>query len=155
MRISSVVAGAVLGLAALLAASPAPAQQITFPAPVFRGGNTDWQVKLTTARDLSVGYELKVPRAKRLSGPLQQQATEGHGRYTLVGKIALKTTTNISVQLAPVKLGEVCKDKKGNTKDPNGQPFTYAIQILDLDKPVKIGSTVIPLWFGCGRFTDQ
>ena len=150
MRISSVAAAA-LGLAVAFAAAAAPAQQIAFPAPVFRGGNTDWQVKLTSAQDLSVGYELQVPQSsKRLSGPLQQQKADGYGRYTLTGKVALKVSTNISVQLAPVKLGEVCKDNKGNTQGPNGQPYSYAIQILDAGKTSKI-----PLWYGCGYFAIQ
>ncbi|MBX9400980.1 hypothetical protein K4L06_06615 [Lysobacter sp. BMK333-48F3] len=151
MRISSVAAAAALGLAAAFAAAPAPAQQITFPAPVFRGGNTDWQVKLTTAQDLSVGYELQVPQASKvLTGPLQQQKVDGYGRYTLAGKVALKTTVNVSVQLAPVKLGDVCKDNKGNSRGPNGQPYSYAIQILDTGK-----SSKMPLWYGCGYFAIQ
>lgn len=151
MRISSVAAAAALGLAAALAAVPAPAQQITFPAPVFRGGNTDWKVKLTTAQDYSVGYELQVPQASKiLTGPLQQQKADGYGRYTLVGKVALKTAIDVSVQLAPVKLGQVCKDNKGNSKGPDGQPYSYAIQILDTGK-----SSKMPLWYGCGNFAIQ
>ncbi|MBO7941856.1 hypothetical protein JTP77_039080, partial [Streptomyces sp. S9] len=56
---------AAAALALALCACAAHAQQPTFPAPAFRGGNVDWQVVLKTQQDLTVVYQLKVPEADK------------------------------------------------------------------------------------------
>ena len=72
-------AAAALALAACACA--AHAQMPTFPAPAFRGGNTDWQVVLTTTQsDLSVSYRLSVPEADKA-----QEGTLGQRNAAYVG----------------------------------------------------------------------
>ncbi|MGJ7904198.1 hypothetical protein [Lysobacter sp. 1R34A] len=148
MRIMfAAVAG--LGLAAALAAASASAQQITFPAPVFRGGNaTDWNVAMTTQQDFSIDYALTVPESTRLlKGKLQQKAASGMGDYLLVGKLGDGTAApGLTTKLAPVPLGKQCKDAKGNTRGKYG-PYTYVVVLT----PAKLGPWKV--WKGCGNFT--
>ena len=77
---------AALALAAALAAPCVSAQAITFPSPAFRGGNTDWKIKLT--QSTTMVYELKVPQsAERLNGPLTHVKASQPGQYQLLGVI--------------------------------------------------------------------
>ncbi|MGO4261451.1 hypothetical protein [Lysobacter sp. TAB13] len=151
MRVSFTVAAG-LALAAALAVPCAFAQAITFPAPAFRGGNTDWRVVLTTNADASVVYALTVPEAKKpLNGPLDQTAAP-QGQYQLVGVIG-QEKTGLKVQIAPVKLGQVCKDNKGNTGGKYGR-YTYAIMVTPAAKNAGPDHKAWPaLWYGCGNFT--
>ncbi|MGN7919947.1 hypothetical protein [Lysobacter sp. ESA13C] len=148
MRIMfAAVAG--LGLAAALAAAPAAAQQITFPAPVFRGGNgADWIVAMTTQPDYSVDYALTVPESRTpLRGKLQQKAASGMGDYLLVGKLGDGTAaTGLSTKLAPVPLGRQCIDAKGKSTGRYGS-YTYTVVLT----PAKLGPWKV--WKGCGNFT--
>ena len=134
----------------------AHAQQITFPAPAFRGGNTDWQVVLSTQQtDLSVVYRLSVPEAEEaLSSGLSQRGAAA-GEYQLVGTIGVEKTV-LTVKIAPVALGQVCKLDNGLMGDAYGR-FTYRIEIVAAkSKPVSTKATHQPWpakWSGCGNFT--
>lgn len=131
----------------------AHAQQITFPAPTFRGGNTDWQIVLNTQRDLSVYYAATVPEAvEPLRGRLQQDKAP-YGRYVLNGTIGAEKAA-VKVQIAPVQLGSTCKLNNGATRGALG-PFTHAIQILPAQSrpPATKDHKAWPkLWYGCGNF---
>lgn len=157
MRVSFTAAAA-LALAAALAAPCAFAQAITFPAPAFRGGNTDrsgkpeWVVVLKTDSASKVVYALTVPEAKKpLNGPLDQIAAP-QGQYQLVGVIG-QEKTGLKVGIAPVKLGQVCKDNNGNTGGKYG-PYTYAIMVTPAAQTAGPDHKAWPvLWYGCGNFT--
>ncbi|MGO1073560.1 hypothetical protein [Lysobacter sp. CA199] len=151
MRVSLVLAA--VGLTAALSASPASAQSITFPAQNFQGGNTDWQVTLSTQDDLSVNYSLQAPQVKNaLVGALEQQ-TAPQGQYQLTGTFGGKQTP-LTVSIAPVKLGQVCKDNKGKTGSRQG-PYTYAIQVIPQGAQPSAQSKPWPSYlYGCGNFTD-
>lgn len=157
MRVS-ITAAAALALAAALAAPCAFAQAITFPNPVFYGGNTDrsgkpeWDVVLKTDSASKVVYTLTVPEAKKpLNGPLVQTAAP-QGQYQLVGVIG-QEKTGLKVGIAPVKLGEVCQDRHGNTGGKYG-PYTYAIMVTPAAKTAGPDHKAWPvLWYGCGNFT--
>jgi len=153
MRTHFAVAAA-LALAACACA--AHAQQTTFPAPAFRGGNVDWQVVLTTNReDFSVDYSLKVREAEKLQeGGLDQRKT-AYGQYLLVGAIGVEKTS-LTVKIAPVPLGKPCKLSNGLMGDDYGR-FTYSIEVIpQRSKPLSTGADHKPWpakWSGCGNFT--
>ena len=144
---------AALALAAALAAPCVSAQAITFPSPAFRGGNTDWKIKLT--QSTTVVYELKVPQsAERLNGPLTHVKAAQPGQYQLLGVIGVEKSA-LTVKIAPVKLGDTCKDNKGNIGGVYG-PYTYAIMVVPAPAKPAAGSKHKPwpkLWYGCGNFT--
>lgn len=144
---------AALALAAAFAAPCVSAQAITFPSPAFRGGNTDWKIKLST-QSTTVVYELKVPQsAARLNGPLKH-ALAPQGQYQLLGVIGVEKSA-LTVKIAPVKLGDTCKDSKGDIGGAYG-PYTYAIMVVPAPVKPATGSKHKPwpkLWFGCGNFT--
>jgi len=144
---------AALALAAALAAPCVSAQAVTFPSPTFRGGNTDWKIKLSSQSE-TVIYELKVPEsATRLGGPLKHVKAEP-GQYQLLGVIGEEKTA-LTVKIAPVKLGESCKDNKGNIGGVYG-PYTYAVLVVPAPAKPATGSKHKPwpkLWYGCGNFT--
>ncbi|MGO1003833.1 hypothetical protein [Lysobacter sp. CA196] len=147
MRIMFAAAG--LAMAAALAAAPASAQQITFPAPAFRGGDVvNWNVAMLTQRDLSVDYSLTVPESKgSLQGKLRQKAASAMGDYLLVGKLGTgAAATDLTVKLVPVPLGKQCKDAKGSARGKYG-PYTYVVVLT----PAKLGQW--KQWKGCGNFT--
>ncbi|MGH8082414.1 MAG: hypothetical protein ACREP7_17690 [Lysobacter sp.] len=151
MRISFLTAAG-LALAAALAAPCAFAQSVTFPSPAFRGGNTDWQIKLSTQQNLSVSYQLNVPEAKaRLTGPLTQGRAP-QNQYVLTGVIGQEKSV-LTVKIAAVQLGDVCKDNKGNTGGAYG-PYTYAILVVpDAGKTGPDHKAWPKRWYGCGNFT--
>jgi hypothetical protein len=145
---------AALALAAALAAPCVSAQAITFPSPAFRGGNTDWQIKLTT-QSTTLVYELKVPEsAVRLNGPLKHVKAPQPGQYQLLGVIGVEKSA-LTVKIAPVKLGEKCQDNKGDIGGAYG-PYTYAIVVAPTQFKPATGAKHKPwpkLWYGCGNFT--
>ncbi|MEH6420509.1 hypothetical protein [Pseudomonas sp. CGJS7] len=152
MRVLSVLAAG-LGLAAAVSALPASAQAIAFPSPNFRGGNTDWQTTLATQQDLAVVYSLQAPGAKALLvGALAQQGAP-QGQYKLTGTFGKGTP--LTVAIAPVALGKVCKDNNGKTGGPYGA-YTYAITVTP--QGAKPSSKTAP-WptflYGCGVFTSE
>lgn len=149
MRILFAVATS-LGLATALLAPCASAQAITFPAPAFRGGNTDWKVKIT--QTTTVIHELKVPQsAQLLRGPLRHTKAP-MGQYQLTGVIGEEKTV-LTVKIAPVKLGEVCKDNRGAIGGDYG-PYTYAIMMIPAKNVAGPKHKAWPkLWYGCGNFT--
>ena len=148
MRIMfTAVAG--LGLAAALAAASASAQQITFPAPAFRGGDaTTWNVAMLTQPDYSVDYTLTVPESTTpLKGKLQQKAASGMGDYLLAGKLGDGAAApGLSTKLLPVPLGQQCMDGNGKTRGKYG-PYDYKVILT----PAKLGPWKV--WTGCGTFT--
>ncbi|UZW60651.1 hypothetical protein [Lysobacter enzymogenes] len=134
----------------------AHAQQTTFPAPKFRGGNTDWQVVLSTRQtDLSVVYRLRVPQA---ADPLSSGLRHGGaaaGEYELTGTIGVEKTS-VTVKIAPVPLGGVCKIDNGLMGDAYGR-FAYSIDVIpEKSKPLSTKADHKPWpakWSGCGNFT--
>lgn len=146
---------AAAALALALCACAAHAQQPTFPAPAFRGGNVDWQVVLKTQQDLAVIYQLKVPEADKPQKGGLGQRNAAYGGYVLVGEIGVEKTA-MTVKIAPVPLGKPCKLANGLMGDSYGR-FTYSIDVIPQKaKPVstKIDHKPWPAkWSGCGNFT--
>ncbi len=144
---------AALALAAALAAPCVSAQDTLFPSPAFRGGNTDWSVKLST-QNTTVVYELKVPQSvDRLNGPLKHVKAP-QGQYQLVGVIGVEKSA-LTVKIAPVKPGQTCKDDDGDIGGSYG-PYTYAVVVVPTPAKRAPGSKHKPwprLWYGCGNFT--
>lgn len=151
MRIHS--AAAALALAACACA--AHAQTPTFPAPAFRGGNVDWQVVLTTQKDLSLAYELTVTEAPEPQKGGLSQRNAAYGGYLLVGEIG-EEKTSMTVKIAPVPLGKTCELANGLMGDSYGR-FTYSIEVIPQKaKPVSTKNDHKPWpakWSGCGNFT--
>lgn len=144
---------AALGVAAAVFASTAFAQTPSFPSPNFRGGNTDWTVVLETQTDLTVRYSLKVPEARGILTGKLAQAKAPNSQYELNGVIGAEKAA-LKVKIAPVKLGDVCKDNKGSSTGPYG-PYTYAILVYPAQsKPAATGQHKAwpKLWYGCGDF---
>lgn len=145
---------AAVGLALAAAGAAAHAQQISFPAPAFRGGNTDWQVVLDTQRDLSVSYRVKVPEAaKALAGSLQQKAAPP-GEYALTGTIGAEKAA-VTFKIAAIAQGTKCMLNNGKSGDATG-PYTHAILVLPAQSkpPATAEHKAWPKqWYGCGRFT--
>lgn len=152
MRIMFAVAAG-FGLAAALAAAPTSAQQITFPAPVFHGGDTDWDVKLDSkSGGPSIGYALSGPPkgAKPAEGSLTFVSASGYGGYTLKGKIGSdQTQSGMIVILLPAERGERCKTKDGKE---GGKYGAYAYTVTIAPVTASSGSKV---WTGCGLFTQN
>lgn len=152
MRIHSAATAA---LALALCACAAHAQQPTFPAPAFRGGNVDWQVVLKTQQDLSVVYQLKVPQADKPQRGGLGQRKAAYGEYLLVGEIGVEKTS-MTVKIAQIPLGKTCKLDNGLMGDSYGR-FTYSIEVVPQQaKPVSTKADHKPWpakWYGCGNFT--
>ncbi|SDX85606.1 hypothetical protein [Lysobacter enzymogenes] len=147
-------AAAALALAACACA--AHAQMPTFPAPAFRGGNTDWQVVLTTTQsDLSVSYRLSVPEADKAQEGSLGQRNAAYGEYRMAGVIGMEKSA-LTVKITAVPLGKPCKLDNGLMGDAYGR-FTYSIEVIPQpSKPISTGSDHKPWpakWSGCGNFT--
>ncbi|SDZ31585.1 hypothetical protein SAMN04487939_13912 [Lysobacter sp. yr284] len=134
----------------------AHAQQVTYPAPTFRGGNTDWQVVLSTRQtDLSVVYRLRVQQAADpLSSDLRQRSA-ATGEYELTGTIGVEKTS-VTVKIVPVPLGGACTIDNGLMGDVYGR-FAYSIKVIpEKSKPISTRAAHKPWpaeWSGCGNFT--
>lgn len=143
--------------AALIATGfAAHAQRITFPAPVFRGGNSDWQLVLSMRPDASVDYDMKAPQAPAmLRGSLRLSAAP-NGQYRLNGTIGAEKTV-VQVQIAAVPPGSACVLDNGSRSGANG-PFAYAVLVLPAQPqaPAPKGREVWPKrWSGCGNFVSN
>lgn len=124
-----------LAAALVLCAFAAPAQQVTFPDPLFVTAGTAWSITLDDSDpNAGVGYKLVPPKGSSSEGLLT--LTYSDGDYLLA---SLPNKPPMKITISPLPLGKSCPYSR------YADNATYTIQVA-------AGSTT---YYGCGYFTQQ
>lgn len=139
-----VVAIVGLGLASVLASWPAPVRSadpvaVSYPAPVFRGGNQGWGLVVDTSVK-PARYHLVVPQLVGVAyGHLIQdpQVPARPDRYALIGRVNVGgQSRELVVRISKAASGQPCLNSAGRA-------HAYA---------VIAGAAQTANWYGCGDF---
>lgn len=135
MRNPNITAPLIAAAIALFAfATPATAQQVTFPAPLFVTTGSNWSITLDDSEPAEgVSYKLVPPQGGESDGWLT--LTYSNGDYLLA---SLPGKPPMAITIAPLPLGKSCPYSRSASN------ATYTIQV----------AARATTYYGCGYFTQ-